>query len=441
MITEEERIKKIVERWFLLEPLMFNIFCTHKLEKNLGLKVPFRSGKMKIEYSPLLLQKLSDKALEEYLKVEVFRIVLKHPYDRVPQDANKVALGFASDVTIEQISQFTIPLLNYAELGLAPGLSYEEYYRDLKFRPIAQLDYGNDEEEKHSDSNQQFSSENKDCSNQHIDSDNQDSSHQQPASENKDCSNQYTNSDNQNCSHQQNDEENHSYSDQQKAAENVELWQEDDLAIEVINMHIIKAQESNEWGTISGKLQQMIEANLIVRMDYKKVLSSFRASILSQNRELTRTRPNRRYGFDFMGSHYKFTTKLLVAVDVSGSISDKELSKFFSIINRFFKYGIKNIDVIQFDFNITAPVMNLKKAKKSIKVTGRGGTSFQPPIDYYTAHKEYDGLIIFTDGYAEIPRTTTYRRILWVLTNEKSYSNAINWIKTMANNKVMYIPK
>ena len=315
------------------------------------------------------------------------------------------------------ISQFTIPLLNYAELGLAPGLSYEEYYRDLKFRPIAQLDYGNDEEEKHSDSNQQVSSENKDCSNQHIDSDNQDSSHQQ------------------------NDEENHSYSDQQKAAENVELWQEDDLAIEEINMQIIKAQESNGWGSISGNLQQIIEANLVVRMDYKKVLSSFRASILSQNRELTRTRPNRRYGFEFMGSHYKFTTKLLVAVDVSGSISDKELSKFFSIINRFFKYGIKDIDVIQFDFNITAPIMNLKKAKKSIKVTGRGGTSFQPPIDYYTAHKEYDGLIIFTDGYAAMPRLTIHRKILWVLTNEKSYSNAINWIKTMANNKAMYIPK
>ena len=417
MITEEERIKKIVERWFLLEPLMFNIFCTHKLEKNLGLKVPFRSGKMKIEYSPLLLQKLSDKEVEEYLKVEVFRIVLKHPYERVPQDANKVALGFASDVTIEQTSQFTIPLHNYAELGLAKGLSYEEYYRDLKFRPIAQLDYGNDEDKKHSDSKQQAASENKDCSNQH------------------------TNSDNQNCSHQQNDEENHSYSDQQKAAENVELWQEDELATEEINMQIIKAQENNEWGTISGNLQQIIEANLVVRMDYKKVLSSFRASILSQNRELTRTRPNRRYGFDFMGSHYKFTTKLLVAVDVSGSISDKELSKFFSIINRFFKYGIKDIDVIQFDFNITAPIMNLKKAKKSIKVTGRGGTSFQPPIDYYTAHKEYDGLIIFTDGYANIPNNSTHRRILWVLTNEKSYSNAINWIKTMANNKAMYIPK
>ena len=403
MITLEERIKKIIERWFLLEPLMFNIFCTHKLEKNISLKVPFRSGKMIIEYSPLLLQKLSDKEVEEYLKAEVFRIVLKHPYERVPQDANKVALGFASDVTIEQLADFTIPLHNYAELGLAKGLSYEEYYRDLRFRPIAQLDYGNDGEKKHSDSNQQVSSKNQDCSKL------------------------------------QTDEEDQSYSDQQKAAENVELWQEDELATEEINAQIIKAQESNEWGTISRNLQQMIEANLIVRMNYKKILSSFRANILSQNRELTRTRPNRRYGFDFMGSHYKFTTKLLVAVDVSGSISDKELSKFFSVINRFFKYGIKDIDVIQFDYNITASVVNLKKAKKAIEITGRGGTSFQPPIDYYTAHKEYDGLIIFTDGFAATPRLPAHRKILWVLTNKQSYNNAINWINKQPVNKAMYI--
>ena len=85
------------------------------------------------------------------------------------------------------------------------------------------------------------------------------------------------------------------------------------------------------------------------------------------------------------------------------------------------------------------PVMNLKKAKKSVAITGRGGTSFQPPVDYYTEQKEYDGLIVFTDGYAEIPKLSTHRRILWVLTNEHTYNNAISWIKTLPNNKAMYI--
>ena len=419
MITVEEKIKKIIERWFLLEPLMFNVFCTHKLQKNPKLKVPFRSGKMMIEYSPALLEKLSDNKIKEYLKAEVFRIVLKHPYERVPQDANKVALAMASDVTIEQLSDFTIPLHNYAKLGLPEGLSYEEYYRELKFRPVAQLDFGNadDINDDQRDSDQQKTSDKHESSEKQNRYTNQKASGKQQATIDKNCS------------------------IQQRAAESAELWQEDDLAVEEINSQILKAQKNNEWGSLSGNLQQMIEASLIVKMDYRRILSSFRASILSQKRELTRTRPNRRYGFDFMGSRYKFTTKLLIAVDVSGSISDEKLSHFFSVINRFFKYGIKNIDVIQFDYAITSPLMSLKKAKKNVLITGRGGTSFQPPLDFYNAQKEYDGLIVFTDGYAEIPRLSTYRRILWVLTNEHTYNKASNWIRTLPNNKAMYIPE
>lgn len=84
--------------------------------------------------------------------------------------------------------------------------------------------------------------------------------------------------------------------------------------------------------------------------------------------------------------------------------------------------------------------MNLKKAKKQIKITGRGGTCFQPPIDYYASHYEYDGLIIFTDGCAEIPKLAAKRKILWVLTNESSYNAAIAWIKDLPNNRAVWIP-
>ena len=102
--------------------------------------------------------------------------------------------------------------------------------------------------------------------------------------------------------------------------------------------------------------------------------------------------------------------------------------------------GIKEIDVIQFDYNIKGSVLSLKKAKKQIKITGRGGTCFQPPIDYYASHYEYDGLIIFTDGYAGIPELMTKRKILWVLTNESSYNAAIAWIKDLPNNRAVWIP-
>ena len=50
-----------------------------------------------------------------------------------------------------------------------------------------------------------------------------------------------------------------------------------------------------------------------------------------------------------MGSQFEPKTQLLVAVDVSGSIETEDLQNFFSIINRFFSYGVEAINVIAFD--------------------------------------------------------------------------------------------
>jgi len=47
-------------------------------------------------------------------------------------------------------------------------------------------------------------------------------------------------------------------------------------------------------------------------------------------------------------------TRLLFAIDVSGSMGTEELRQGFSVVNRFFNYGVPAIDVIQFDTEITA---------------------------------------------------------------------------------------
>ena len=414
MKTTEERLQSIAERWFLLEPFWFNIFCTHQLKRNDTLSIPFQTGQMRIEYSSIQIEKLSDRKLEDYLKAEIVRIALKHPYERVPLEPNKIALGFASDVTVNQAVPLNIPLLGYMDLGLPQGLSYEEYYNLLKDRPVTQKDYDKEDSRKTKKTCSRTNSKNND------DSDNFDG----------------------HSSGVQEDEtgEQEELSEQQKALQKTELWQEDEIAKEEINAVIEKSKESDSWGKLSGRFKQMIEATLVIKIDYKRILSSFRASMISQQRELTRTRPNRRYGFDYMGSRYAFTTKLLIAVDVSGSVSDESLSQFFSIINRFFKYGIKNIDVIQFDCELTGDLMSLKKAKKSINVLGRGGTNFQPPVDYYASHLEYDGLIMFTDGEAPCPEIKSYRRILWILTSENDYEAAKDWINKLPNNRAIWIP-
>jgi len=119
-----------------------------------------------------------------------------------------------------------------------------------------------------------------------------------------------------------------------------------------------------------------------------------------------------------MGSQYAYSTRLLVAVDVSGSVPDEDIKKFLAVINRFFKQGIESIEVIEFDSKITTeqPIA-LKQAANGIRVIGRGGTNFQPAIDFYYEHEEYDGLVFLTDGYAPYPDRSIARTIpvLWLI--------------------------
>ena len=51
----EEIISRIVEEWFLTEPLLFSAWCTHTLVENTRMTVPMRTGKMRIEYNPDLM--------------------------------------------------------------------------------------------------------------------------------------------------------------------------------------------------------------------------------------------------------------------------------------------------------------------------------------------------------------------------------------------------
>lgn len=178
----------------------------------------------------------------------------------------------------------------------------------------------------------------------------------------------------------------------------------------------------------------MIKANLKAKIDYRKVLAGFRASVTSSLRNLTRMRPNRRFGFDAMGSKHKNTSKLLVAIDVSGSIDHNLLSKFFGVIFRFFKFGICSLDIVQFDTEIKGEAVRINKSfspSKDIKIVGRGGTSFQCVFEYLRAHNNYDGLIIFTDGCAPEPVFDfhTNAKVLWVCDSKNSYENYRSWME------------
>lgn len=423
-MEEKERIKQITEFWFLTDPLLFAAYCTHELIQNDKMKIPFRTGKRRIEFNPEILKNLSDKLLYEYLKIEIIRILLKHPYQRLPAFPNRKVMTYASNITIADSYKTDLELPGVGLWPLPEGLCFEEYYNKV-FAILSTPPDGNT-----------TSGESIIPPEQPQNNDNDDT---ESDSGNTDTAETGSNPDNSNTGIPGSGNGNNQNAVEELSA----LWEEDEDICCEVNSLIEIAESSNTWGSISVNLQEIVKASRIIAMDYRKILSSFKTSIISSKRILTRMRPNRRFGFSFMGSRYDLTTNLLIAVDVSGSVSTRSLSQFFSIINSFFKNGIETLDVLQFDHELkTKEPLPFKKAKTEVKVIGRGGTSFQPAADYYCSHPKYDGLIYFTDGYAPPPVFNTKRNIdvLWILTSKESYNFSIKWVKKLARNRATYIP-
>ena len=430
-----DRIKKIGERWFLTEPLLFAVYCSHVFVENNAIDVPMRTGNMKVEFAPKILDKIADDVLAEYMKIEMFRILLKHPYQRQPSFAAKALLTMASNITIADVydvSREVKKQMSGTEQKLPGGLCFEEYYNLLLQNTTPNSGKSGGEPQQSDDkSGQGEGGQGGEASQQGNNDSGADSGE---GFQGGDASSDSRGNDDGNGSK--------ANSQEQRDSQVSELWEENEEACCNINEFIEVATASNTWGSIPGKLQGLIKASMKVDMDYRKMLSLFKTSVISSRRRLTRMRPNRRFGFDAMGSRYELSTNLLIAVDVSGSVTDRSLEIFFSVVNRFFKYGIEKLDVLQFDARIQGDPIPLKKARRTVKILGRGGTSFQPAADYYCEHPEYDGLIYFTDGYAPPPKFNTKRPIdvLWVICSRQCYAENAAWIRKIKRNRVTFIP-
>lgn len=414
----KQRLKNITEFWFLTEPLLFAAYCTHELIANNQIKIPIRTGQRRIEYNPNIIEEISDKQIMEYLKIEIIRIILKHPYQRLPPFPNRKVLTYASNITIADSYKTLVQLPGVNQWPLPKNLCFEEYYNKV-FAILSTPP------EKNANSGESI-----------IPPDFSPPSSDEDMETNSESSGS-------NASSQKTTTNKGGLNEQSSEEQLSALWEEDEDICCDINDIIEIAEASNTWGTLSENLIEIIKASKVIALDYRKILSLFKTSILSSKRSLTRMRPSRRFGFAYMGSRYNLSTNLLIAVDVSGSVTSNSLRNFFSVINRFFKNGIEKLDVILFDHELKSKKpIPFKKAKQEVKIIGRGGTSFQPAADYYCSHPEYDGLIYFTDGYAPEPAFNTKRPIdvLWIFTGKREYEKHKSWVKKLVRNKATYIP-
>jgi predicted metal-dependent peptidase len=201
------------------------------------------------------------------------------------------------------------------------------------------------------------------------------------------------------------------------------MWEDFDQDIisekvRTIAKEAMKAQDSQGWGDLNGSLiQEILSANK-PKVNWKKQVRYFINQLVVVGRKSTRSRDNRRtadlYPYLYAGSKRRYSSRLLVAFDTSGSVSDKKLKEFHAELNGM--VGLVQTDVICFDTVCHGSPQEYNKKRNKLVIKGRGGTDFDPVIRLVDELK-YDGLIIFTDGYAPIPKKPR-SRVMWCLTSE-----------------------
>lgn len=432
-------VRKIVDRWYVSEGALFHTFVSHNFEENLSISVPFRSGRGKVEYNSMILSALRPREVELYLKAEMVRILLKHPYERQPSGCNKKSIAIGSNLVLGDNYDFSeINMPTPEAFDLRASESFEWYAHrvdEMLYNREIDLDSltenpNDDKSSSDSANGDQGDADGREASDKDEPREGREDSPAKDVDTISSTGQSRSSDDEGKGQTADKPQEDRDLESEMKDMGLADLWEEDPMMGCTIDALLNEIQASNDWGSLAGTFAKKVIANTPARLNYRKELNSFRASVLSTKRHLTRMRPSRRTGFDNMGMMRRLGVHLLIAVDVSASIGEANIRHFYSVINRFFHYGVDSVDVVQFDTSL-AEVQKMTKKALEVKVLGFGGTSYQPLFDYLSSHPEYGGVIIFTDGDAPIPTVSPRMktRVLWVCCNSRQWEVNKNWME------------
>ena len=184
-----------------------------------------------------------------------------------------------------------------------------------------------------------------------------------------------------------------------------------------------KEQTVKKRGNVPGEIEGVIIVEEIVppKFDWRGYIRRFTGVSTKVFTKKIRRKENRRYE-ENPGLKIKMRQHMLLAIDTSGSVSNTELQEFMGEIHHIYKAGV-DVTIMQCDTSIRS--IEAYKGKNEINVVGRGGTEFDPVLDYYNANqKKYTSLVYFTDGEcytSVVPKGN----VLWVLSERSNMNDSL----------------
>ena len=183
-----------------------------------------------------------------------------------------------------------------------------------------------------------------------------------------------------------------------------------------------KEQTIKKKGYIPGEIENVLVLDEVIppKFNWKAYIRRFTGISTKIFTRKIRRKENKRFSAN-PGLQVKMRQNMLLAIDTSGSVCNEELKEFMNEIHHLYKCGV-DITVIQCDTTIKS--IEPYKGEKDWNITGRGGTEFDPVLEYYNEHNKYTSLIYFTDGEAWT-NIKPKKQVLWVLSERSEFNDGL----------------
>lgn len=182
------------------------------------------------------------------------------------------------------------------------------------------------------------------------------------------------------------------------------------------------ATKCKKRGQLPKHLERQLNRLLETKIDWRQYVYRFVVNELPS--DFTLSRPSRRYLTQgmYLPGVLKENLDIVAMIDLSGSVSNKEMEQFVSLMAKLAnQFRNVNITIMSHDSEVQA-VTEVKNATvdkiKNAEYSGGGGTDHRPCFKWIAEHKRNVPLIIaFTDGWTCFPDKEDVRApVLWVIT-------------------------
>ena len=184
------------------------------------------------------------------------------------------------------------------------------------------------------------------------------------------------------------------------------------------------AQQAQQAGKLSGIMKRLVEELLQPRLPWRTLLAHYMTAVARD--DYSYTRPSSRRGnpaiFPTLKSHQ---INAVVALDVSGSVNDKELQNCLSEINAIKGQVRAAVTLLACDSEIVEGFPRRfepwEEATLPQAMPGGGSTDFRPVFTWTQQQDQQpDLLVYFTDAQGFFPATPPYFPVIWLVKGKSS---------------------